>query len=284
MRRRGRGFRPYVPVSQRRAGAERLAQRLAKTGTSLSPVSVEGRAIARTFWGKAWCENLDRYSDFANRLPRGRTYLRNGSVIDLQVAPGLVTAMVSGSEIYRIKVKVAALPSRRWRALCRESAGAINSLVELLQGRFSAGVMEHLCRKGTGLFPSPQEIEMSCSCPDWATMCKHVAAVLYGIGARLDEEPRLLFVLRQVDAQEMIAQAGKGLQEAGQQAAPAGRILRDANLAEVFGLDMATGAPAPRPSPRKAAKTPGGRGGASAKKPQTPRKRPPSKRRPASPT
>ena len=171
---------------------------------------IEGRTIARTFWGKAWCDNLERYSDYANRLPRGRTYVRNGSVVDLQIAPGEVNATVSGSELYKVAVKVSAVPKARWNSICTDCAGAIDSLVELLQGRFSKGVMERICQQKTGLFPAPDEIEFSCSCPDWASMCKHVAAVLYGIGARLDEQPELLFKLRKVDEKDLIAKAGKG--------------------------------------------------------------------------
>jgi len=182
-------WKPYVPVAARRRQAAREAAKLAKKGQRTSPVVIDGRKIAKTFWGKAWCDNLERYSDFANRLPRGRTYVRNGSVVDLQIAPGAVTAMVSGSDLYRIEVKVAAVPKGRWAAVCRDCAGAIDSLVELLQGRFSQGVMTRICQEKTGLFPSPAEIEFTCSCPDWASMCKHVAAVLYGIGARLDEKP-----------------------------------------------------------------------------------------------
>src|SRR6266851_5258162 len=205
------GWQPYVPVAARRAQAAGAMAKLMKKGQQTSPVVIDGRKIARTFWGKAWCDNLERYSDYANRLPRGRTYVRNGSVVDLQIAPGAVTAMVSGSDLYRIEVKVAAVPKARWTAVCRDCAGAIDSLVELLQGRFSQGVMARICQEKTGLFPSPAEIAFTCSCPDWASMCKHVAAVLYGIGARLDAQPDLLFALRRVDVNELLAGTGTDL-------------------------------------------------------------------------
>src|SRR5713101_4323063 len=205
------GWTPYVPVAARRRKAEREMEKLRKKGAVLSPVKIEGRQIARTFWGKAWCENLERYRDFENRLPRGRTYVRNGSVIDLQIAPGEIKALVSGSEVYKVKVKVAPVAKARWQSICKDCAGAIDSLIELLQGRFSKGVMERVCRQKTGLFPSPDEIQLSCSCPDWADMCKHVAAVLYGIGARLDQQPDLLFRLHDVDEKELIAGAGQAL-------------------------------------------------------------------------
>lgn len=231
------GWKPYVPVAARRAQAAREVAKLAKKGQRTSPVVIDGRKIAKTFWGEAWCDNLERYSDFANRLPRGRTYVRNGSVVDLQIAAGTVRAMVSGSDLYRIEVKVAAVPKARWSAVCKDCAGAIDSLVELLQGRFSQGVMARICHEKTGLFPSPAEITFTCSCPDWASMCKHVAAVLYGIGARLDEQPELLFALRKVDQQDLITRAGKGLSES-RKGPKAGKVL-DADLSEVFGIEMA---------------------------------------------
>ena len=201
------GWRPYVSVAERRRQALRETDKRRKKGHVVSPVTVEGRAIVKTFWGKSWCDNLERYSDFANRLPRGRTYVRNGSVIDLQISSGEIKALVSGSEIYEVTVKVAPVTKARWRSICKDCAGAIDSLIELLQGRLSTGVMERICLRNTGLFPSPKEIKLSCSCPDWAEMCKHVAAVLYGIGARLDQQPELLFRLHGVDEKELIAHA-----------------------------------------------------------------------------
>jgi len=207
-------WRPYVSVAQRRRQAASEMATLKKKGHPVSPVVVEGRTIVKTFWGKAWCENLERYSDFENRLPRGRTYVRNGSVIDLQIAPGEIKALVSGSEIYKVQVKVSPVAKARWQSICKDCAGAIDSLIELLQGRFSKGVMERVCRQKTGLFPSPEEIQLSCSCPDWAEMCKHVAAVLYGIGARLDQQPDLIFRLHNVDEKELIAGAGTALPQA----------------------------------------------------------------------
>jgi len=227
----------YVPVAERRRKAEREMQKLKKKGHPVSPVVVEGRLIAKTFWGKAWCENLEGYSDLSNRLPRGRTYVRNGSVVDLQVTPGEVSAFVSGSELYRVAVQVAALPAARWASICRDCTGGIDSLVELLQGRFSKGVMDRVCQQRTGLFPAPSEIEFSCSCPDGAAMCKHVAAVLYGIGSRLDEKPELLFRLRKVEEKDLFAKAGRDL-PLSKQAPSANRLLESDGLSELFGLDM----------------------------------------------
>jgi uncharacterized Zn finger protein len=238
------GWRPHVSVAERRRKAEREMQKLKKKGHPVSPVVIEGRTIAKTFWGKAWCDNLERYSDFENRLPRGRTYVRNGSVVDLEIAPGEVNAIVSGSEIYRVAVKVSAVPKTRWKSICTDCTGAIDSLVELLQGHFSKSVMERICQQKTGLFPAPAEIQFSCSCPDWASMCKHVAAVLYGIGARLDEQPELLFKLRKVDEKDLIAKAGKGVPLSKKGPAD-DRVLAADSLSELFGLELGTGDDSP---------------------------------------
>jgi uncharacterized Zn finger protein len=232
------GWQPYVPVAERRRQAERKLAKLKKKGQSIAPVTIEGRTIATTFWGKSWCTNLERYSDYENRIPRGRTYVRNGSVVDLQIAKGEITAMVAGSELYKIKIAIAPVKTTRWKAICQDCAGTIDSLVELLQGRLAKGVMDRVCREGDGLFPSPTEIKLSCSCPDWADMCKHVAAALYGVGARLDQKPQLLFVLRGVDENELIAGAGQDLTLT--KAAPsAAKTLGDSDVAALFGLEMA---------------------------------------------
>jgi hypothetical protein len=266
-------WRPYVSVAERRRQAAIEMQKLAKRGHPVSPVVIDGRAIARTFWGQAWCDNLERYSDFANRLPRGRTYVRNGSVVDLQIAAGEVSARVSGSDIYEVAVKVAAVPKARWTAICADCAGAIDSLVELLQGRFSKGVMERICQQRTGLFPAPAELAFTCSCPDWAAMCKHVAAVFYGIGARLDARPELLFKLRKVDEKDLIAKAGKGL-PLSKRGPGADKVLATGGLSELFGLDLGTPGdePAAKAPPARVVKR---RAPASAKK-----QRPKSKARP----
>jgi uncharacterized Zn finger protein len=229
---------PFVPVAERRRQAERKLAKLKKQGQAVAPVRIEGRTIASSFWGKSWCTNLERYSDYETRLPRGRSYVRNGSVLDLQISKGKVEAMVAGSSLYKIKITIAPVTPARWKAICRDCAGAVDSLVELLQGRLSKAVMERVCREGDGLFPMPGEIKLSCSCPDWADMCKHVAAALYGAGARLDEKPQLLFVLRGVDESELLAAAGQDL--ARTTAVPgAAKILDDNDVAALFGLEMA---------------------------------------------
>lgn len=211
----------------------------------MQPVVIAGRKIASSFWGKAWCDNLERYSDYSNRLPRGRTYARNGSVIDLRIGPGKVEALVSGSDVYTVAVTIRSLAAARWRTLVAECSGRIGSLVDLLQGRFSTAVMQVLARAEAGLFPVPKEIEFTCSCPDYASMCKHVAAVLYGVGARLDAEPELFFALRQVDSNDLIAAAAGAEGFAGAAPSRLGNALDDADLGGIFGIDLELGDAAP---------------------------------------
>lgn len=247
------GWAPYVPVAERRRTAERMVASLKKKGRACEPVVIEGRTIARTFWGKQWCDNLEAYSDYANRLPRGRTYVRNGSVVDLQIAKGKISAMVAGSDIYQVDIDVHALEKKLWQGILKECAGKVASLVELLQGRLSDAVMDVVTRQSGGLFPGPRQISFRCSCPDSAWMCKHVAAVLYGVGARFDRQPELLFLLRHVDPQELIRQAGSvpvaETSRSGQ--------LEGADLSALFGIELdetPVAAAAPEttsPAPRK---------------------------------
>ena len=243
-------WQPYVSVAEKRRRAEREVAKLKKRGQAIAPVRIEGRKIAKSFWGQSWCTNLERYSDFANRLPRGRAYVRNGSVVDLQIAKGELAAMVAGSDLYTIKIAIAPVKNARWKAICRDCVGSIDSLVELLQGRLAKGVMDRVCRQGDGLFPSPGEIKLNCSCPDGAGMCKHVAAVLYGVGARLDEEPQFLFVLRGVDENELIDSAGQDL-PLSKATSGAAKVLDDSDVAALFGIEIAETASADIPSARK---------------------------------
>ena len=227
---------PRVTVAQRRRQAAQKIAKMKKAGREISPVEIAGRKIAATFWGDAWCRNLESYSDYSNRLPRGRTYVRNGSVIDLQIQAGRVRSLVSGSDIYKVEIKIKPLAKRRWTGIKGRCAGQIDSLVELLQGSMSKGVMEIVTRKGKGLFPAPREISLSCSCPDWAIMCKHVAATLYGVGARLDHDPELLFTLRGADPAEMVEAAIAQPPPGGK--SRRGRRLVSDELSSVFGIDI----------------------------------------------
>ena len=246
----GWGYKAYVPVAKRREQAQKAAQKAAKAGQALDSVSVQGRSIAKTFWGKAWCDNLEAYSDFESRLPRGRAYVRNGSVIDLQIEPGKITAKVMGSTLYQVVIDITALPQQQWAMLVQDCTGSIATLVELLQGRLSQAVMGRLCTPHTGMFPAPREIGMACSCPDWAGMCKHVAATLYGVGARLDPRPELLFTLRQVDANDLLT-AQAAVTSARTKKPAKARLLEDPALADVFGLELAVADMPAEPAPKK---------------------------------
>jgi uncharacterized Zn finger protein len=233
-------WRPYVSVAKRKDKAKRHATKLAKKGHRVLPVEITGRKIATTFWGKAWCDNLESYSDYENRLPRGRTYVRNGSVIDLQIKRGCVTAIVSGSEIYEIKIDVSPVDKSCWKNIKQDCSRSIDSLIDLLQGRFAKGVMERLTRQEGGLFPKPKEISLRCSCPDWAVLCKHAAAALYGVGARLDSAPEMLFLLRGVDHLDLLSQAADGANLDAAFAPGKSGLLASEDLGELFGIDIET--------------------------------------------
>jgi uncharacterized Zn finger protein len=222
-------------------------EKLRRGGKRIDGVQPAGRKIAESFWGQAWCAHLEKFSDYANRLPRGRSYVRNGSVCHLEIAEGKIDAVVSGSELYDVSVRIQKLPPKRWTELKGRCTRGIGSLLELLQGRISAGIMAVVTDRDAGLFPQPRETKMDCSCPDWADMCKHVAAVLYGVGTRLDAKPELLFLLRGVKAEELVVD-GAIPEAAGRGGA---RKLAESDIAEVFGIDV-EGAPVKRKASTRA--------------------------------
>lgn len=241
----------YVPVGLRRAQAALELIERRRKGERFSPVVVKGRTIARSFWGQRWCGHLESFADYTNRLPRGRTYVRNGSVCHLEVAVGTVAALVIGSELYRVTIDIGRLKPATWQTIRTKCAGRIGSVLELLQGSLSEEVMDIVTDRDRGLLPKPGEIEFDCSCPDWASMCKHVAAVLYGIGKRLDDRPEDLFLLRGVDAADLI---GNGL--ALPEGEADGHALADDSLADIFGIELDTDDIAPKvPEPLPARKS-----------------------------
>jgi uncharacterized Zn finger protein len=242
---------PYVRMTDRRQNAARHLTLLGTQGRTARPVVPRGRgrAIATTFWGRAWCDNLHAYAALSNRLERGRRYLRGGLVVDLAIERGTVKALVSGTDVYEIRLGIKPMPSARWRAVVKACSGKIDSVVELLAGRFDESVMRNVCRQGTGLFPAPAEMTFRCTCPDGARggwMCKHVAATLYGVGVRLDEEPALLFRLRQVDHAELIARATAGLVGPAVSRRAGRAAIAPDRLSAVFGIDLETPPAAPR--------------------------------------
>ena len=249
-------WRRYVPVAERRAKARREMNKLRKKGRDIQPIEIEGRAIARSFWGKRWCDHLESFSDYANRLPRGRTYVRNGSVCHLAIRTGRIDAIVSGSELYDVTIRIDKLKAAAWKSVKSRCSGQIGSMLELLQGKLSREVMSVVTDRERGLFPKPGEIRFDCSCPDWASMCKHVASVLYGVGSRLDDRPESLFLLRGVDTEELIATE---MTLPGDAATD--DVLADDALAGIFDIDLDTGSDtgsdsgdAPPPAPKAPAR------------------------------
>ncbi|WP_300668225.1 hypothetical protein [Desulfoluna sp.] len=251
------GYPKYVSVAEKRVKAEKKLKQLKKKNPKISPVCIPERgAMAKTWWGKAWNKNLEGYADYAYRLERGRSYARHGAVLDLQVTAGKVTALVLGSESqpYTITVTIAPMLISKWKALKKAAMGTMDSVQTLMAGRLPEAMADLLTAKGKGLFPSPTEISLHCSCPDSATLCKHVAASLYGVGARLDEDPSLLFLLRRVKVDDLISETvnetkGELLRKAGKKS---DRVIDDADgLSDLFGIDLGEAEP---PTPKPAAK------------------------------
>lgn len=230
-------WKPYVPVAERRGKARQKTRRLRENGLDVQPVEIEGRKIANTFWGIAWNDHLESFGDYANRIPRGRTYVRNGSVCHLDIQTGEISAMVSGSELYEVSITIKPLAKRAWNEVKKKCAGQVGSLLDLLQGKLSTSVMTVVTDQKEGLFPSPGQIQLDCNCPDVAYMCKHIAAVLYGVGARLDNQPELLFKLRGVDHEELISVDAE-LADAAGKTGGKGRRIADDSLADVFGIEI----------------------------------------------
>ncbi len=236
------GFPRYVSVSEKKAKTTRKLKELSKKNPHLKPVILQGSSLARTWWGKAWNLNLERYADYHNRIGRGRSYVRHGAVLDLQIAPGEVRALVQGSRSnpYSVSVSIKKLREEIWQTILEQCQGMFESLQELINGSFPRAIGEIFTRRDSGMFPSPKEIAFNCSCPDWAGMCKHVAATLYGIGARLDENPDLFFRMRNVEMGNLIRQAitehkDKLLARASGKSS---RIIDETELSATFGIEL----------------------------------------------
>ena len=238
------GYGKYVTVAEKRAKAERKLKALKKKKPDIQPVVLEGQTLAKTWWGKAWNNNLERYADYANRIGRGRSYVRHGAVLDLQIQPGKVSGLVMGSAStpYRVTITIKPIPPKQWQEIKSQCRGKMDSIKQLMAGKLPKALEDLFTQKGKGLFPSPKEIELDCSCPDWAVMCKHVAAVLYGIGARLDQDPGLFFILRKAKVNDLVAETVQEskkdlLNKSGKKSS---RIIdeKDQNLSDMFGIDL----------------------------------------------
>jgi uncharacterized Zn finger protein len=258
------GWTPYVPVAKRRAKAQKQLEKMKKKGLNVQPVQLTGRKIADSFWGKGWCDHMESFSDYANRLPRGRTYVRNGSVCHLEIHSSHIKAIVSGSQLYNVSITITPLMKKKWDAVKHSCTGRIGSLIDLLRGKLDRGVMEVVSDRKEGLFPLPGEMKFDCDCPDWADMCKHVAAALYGVGARLDHSPEMLFLLRGVNHEELVDVTATVTDVA--KAGTSRRRIAATGIADVFGIDLAepgetvsgisTVTPAKKSNPKKVTPAP----------------------------
>lgn len=233
----------YVTKAERQKMAQKTIENLKKKGKAeLTPVIITGHQLAQTWWGKAWNDNLKSYSDYSSRIGRGSSYVRNGAVLDLKIEQGNIKALVQGSvrNPYEVDVAIRPLLPEVWEEIRIACEGKIDSLQELIDGKFPPGLSELFTAQGSGLFPAPEEISFKCSCPDRAVMCKHVAAVLYGIGARLDEDPTLFFTLRAVDIHALISKAiqSKTQNMLSKSGSKSRRILEDEDIAAMFGVEV----------------------------------------------
>ena len=254
---------PYVPVEERRHKAHEAAAKLAgQQNRAPQPVVGSGSKLAKTFWGRAWCDHLHAFRDYANRLPRGATYLRNGSVVDLVLREGRIDALVAGSETYKIAITIHPLQKKRWQEIRKKCSRSIDSLLDLLAGRLSDGMMRVLTDRQAGLFPTPGEIRMKCSCPDSARVCKHLAAVMYGVGVRLDTQPELLFQLRGVNHQDLVSEVVTEDTLERELGGQSRGSLGDADLGEMFGIELALpGESGSLPTKRTPSQAGGGKSG-----------------------
>lgn len=236
-------FPKYVTVAEKKARAEKKLKQLRKKNPDIAPITIQGHSLAKTWWGKAWNRNLEKYADYSNRIDRGRSYVRHGAVLDLQITPGKVTAMVHGSDTqpYSVSVVIKEMPKKNWDKIKKACAGKMESMQQLIAGKFPKGLATIFTEKGSGLFPAPDEINFECSCPDWAYMCKHVAATLYGIGARLDDDPHLFFLLRKMNMNDLVSETIRESKKEllSKAKKKTSRVIENYDaLSDIFGIDL----------------------------------------------
>jgi uncharacterized Zn finger protein len=238
------GYHEYTSVAEKKVKAQKIVERLRKKNPDISPVIITGRKLTTTWWGKSWNDNLESYSDYAYRIDRGRSYVRHGAVLDLKLTQGRISSLVQGStrKPYQVNISIQPLSKNNWEAITCECAGKIESLQELIAGKFPKALSELFTAKGKGLFPTPKEMVIECSCPDWANMCKHVAATLYGVGARLDDDPSLFFLLRNVNIEDLLSETISRKAETllEKSKVKSSRIIEDTDISGMFGIEMET--------------------------------------------
>ena len=228
---------PNAAELKKRSAASRKKEKA--KGKILEPVIINGRAIVNKWWGKAWCDNLERYADYESRLDRGKRYVRAGAVLDLKIQKGKILARVQGTRKvpYKVEIRISPLSEEKCQSIIEKCGSKIENMEELLNGNFPVQ-MQELFQGKDGLFPTPREISFSCSCLDWALLCKHVAAALYGVGVRLDEQPLLFFELRGIEIGRFIDVTIANRVEAmlANEGRPSSRIIEDEDIGALFGV------------------------------------------------
>jgi len=234
------GFPKYESAAAKKAKASKSFERFKKKNPEIEPIIIEGRTLAKNWWGKAWNLNLESYADYENRIARGKSYVRSNAVLDLKIFKGRVVAKVQGSRSkpYEVEITIDTLNNEKWEQVTALCNHRIDSLEQLIEGKFPKELEVLFTERKYGMFPSPKEIHFDCSCPDWASMCKHVAAVLYGVGARLDVNPMLFFELRALDGQELVRKSMEKKLESMMKNAgkKSNREIADRDISNIFGL------------------------------------------------
>lgn len=178
-------------------GWRRSSEESAGLPTAKGPGS--RRPFGLTWWGKAWVDALEHRARLdPNRLGRGRSYARRGSVLDLRVDPGVVSATVQGSRVtpYEVTVRIRAFSGDEWDAVLDVVSAQIGRVAALLDGELPPEVVDDAQAAGLELLPDAGEVKTACNCPDFAVPCKHSAAVCFLIADALDEDPFVLLLLR----------------------------------------------------------------------------------------
>ncbi len=226
-------------AEKRRRIGEKL-ERLRKTDPNIAPLTIEGNTLAKSWWGKAWGKNLESYADYKSRLSRGKNYVKQGAILDLKIEEGKVNSKISGSgsKIYDCEIHIERLSDERLKKILEHCQNKISTLDALLTGDFSEELLELFQDKSYGLFPSPDEISFRCDCPDVANICKHVAATLYAIGTKFDDDPMFFFELRQIESENLIQKSVEKklenmLEHVGKKTS---RTMDASKISDVFGL------------------------------------------------
>ena len=226
----------YTTVASLKARAARATKTL-KDAEPVIP-HPHTRKMCLTWWGQEWCNNLESYADYRSRLERGRRYVRSNTVVDLKIFANQVKAKVQGTDLYEVTVDFAKPKPADIEKIKKLTGNRIANVEMLLKGNFPDELKELFTQNKPGLFPTPEEIKFDCDCLDWADMCKHVAAVMYGIGIRIDADPLQFFKLRGIDIDEFLTQVvdDKVANMLKNIDVKSDRIMKDANVATIFGI------------------------------------------------